>query len=135
MPTPKPPVSVVCAVIERGGRFLLAERPPGKKLAGLWEFPGGKIEPGETPEAALHRELEEELGCQVQVDRAGPPFVYEYDWGAISLHPFLCRLTQHSPEPAPHEHTRLTWATWPELRHHPLAPADEPVVDWLAQCA
>ncbi|HRK17251.1 MAG TPA: NUDIX domain-containing protein, partial [Prosthecobacter sp.] len=58
----RPPVEVVCAVLRRGGRLLVARRPAGKRLAGCWEFPGGKIEPGETAEAALLRELREELG-------------------------------------------------------------------------
>lgn len=128
---PTPPVPVVCAIIERGGLILLAQRPAGKRLAGLWEFPGGKVEPDEQPAAALHRELAEELGCLVTITRPGPPVVYHYEWGSISLHPFLCQLAPGSENPTPHEHTALSWVRPEDLISHPLAPADVPVVQWL----
>lgn len=122
------PVPVVCAIIRREGRILLARRPPDKKLGGLWEFPGGKVEPGETAEAALHRELQEELGCTVRVTQALPPFVHAYDWGSIQLIPFLCVLAASSPEPHPHEHTALVWVDPAALRDYSLAPADVPLL-------
>ncbi|HYF35677.1 MAG TPA: (deoxy)nucleoside triphosphate pyrophosphohydrolase [Prosthecobacter sp.] len=131
--SPSPlPTPVVCAVIQRDGLILLAQRPVGKRLAGLWEFPGGKVEPDEQPEDALHRELAEELGCRVRIIRAGPPVGHEYDWGAIRLYPFLCQMGPDSCEPIPHEHTALAWVAADQLLNHALAPADLPVVQWLA---
>lgn len=129
------PVDVVCAVIRRGEQILLAQRPPGKRLAGLWEFPGGKVDAGEAPEEALHRELMEELGCEVEVLQAGPPVLHEYDWGWIRLFPFVCVLSPGSAEPHPHEHTELIWVFQKNLERPDLAPADVPVVRWLNNLA
>jgi 8-oxo-dGTP diphosphatase len=128
----QPPVPVVCAIIVRNGLVMLAQRPPGKKLSGLWEFPGGKVERGEDPEAALHRELREELGCEVRITKKLPPFVHSYEWGSIELIPFLCELKPDSPEPHPHEHTGLAWLESVKLASYPLAPADVPVLTFLA---
>lgn len=127
----KPPVPVVCAIIRRGAHIMLAQRPPDKKLGGLWEFPGGKVEPGEAAEAALHRELQEELGCTVIVTQALPAFVHAYDWGSIQLIPFVCALAPGSPEPHPHEHTALVWVEPARLQDYPLAPADVPLLATL----
>lgn len=129
------PVDVVCAVIRRGEQILLAQRPPGKRLAGLWEFPGGKVDAGEAPEEALHRELMEELGCEVVVLQAGPPVLHEYDWGWIRLFPFVCELSPGSDDPQPHEHTELIWVFQKNLERPDLAPADVPVVHWLNKLA
>jgi 8-oxo-dGTP diphosphatase len=126
-----PPVPVVCAIIVRDDRIMLAQRPPDKKLGGLWEFPGGKVEPGEAAEAALHRELHEELGCTVRITSALPPFVHAYSWGSIELIPFLCELTAASPEPHPHEHTALVWVERAQLSAYGLAPADVPLLTAL----
>ncbi len=128
---PKPPVPVVCAILVRGDRILLAQRPPDKKLGGLWEFPGGKVEAGESAEAALHRELQEELGCTVRITQTLAPFVHAYDWGRIELIPFVCELAEGSPEPHAHEHTALAWVVRGELRSYELAPADVPLVAGL----
>ena len=128
---PPLPVPVVCAIIVRGGLIMLAQRPPDKKLGGLWEFPGGKVEPGESAEAALHRELQEELGCTVCITQTLTPFVHTYDWGSIELIPFICELTAESSEPHPHEHTALAWVERPELRSYDLAPADVPLLTGL----
>jgi 8-oxo-dGTP diphosphatase len=130
METP-PPVPVVCAIIMRGGHIMLAQRPPDKKLGGLWEFPGGKVEPGESAETALHRELQEELGCTVRITQTLPPFVHAYDWGSIELIPFICELTAESSEPHPHEHTTLVWVERSQLRNYNLAPADVPLLTGL----
>ncbi len=127
----KPPVRVVCGIIMRGERIMLAQRPPDKKLGGLWEFPGGKVEPGESAEVALHRELQEELGCTVRITQTLPPFVHAYEWGSIELIPFVCELTSESPEPHAHEHTALAWVERGELRSYELAPADVPLVAGL----
>ncbi len=127
------PIHVVCAIIERGNRILLAQRPAGKRLAGLWEFPGGKVELNESPAEALHRELAEELGCEVIITREGPAVPWAYEWGSIVLHAFVCRLADHSVEPHPHEHEALDWLTHAQIRTFDLAPADGPIVDWLLQ--
>jgi 8-oxo-dGTP diphosphatase len=127
----KPPVPVVCAIIVRDERIMLAQRPPDKKLGGLWEFPGGKVEPGEVAEAALHRELHEELGCAVHITQTLPSFVHEYSWGGIELLPFICELTPDSPEPHPHEHTALAWVERAKLGAYELAPADVPLLKTL----
>lgn len=133
-PSP-PPVDVVCALIRRGEDILLAQRPEGKSLAGLWEFPGGKIDPGETSEQALHRELMEELGCQVTMIQAGPPVVHAYAWGSIRLFPFICELTDTSLEPHAHEHASLEWVKLEKISSYVLAPADVPIVKWVANLA
>jgi len=130
METP-PPVPVVCAIIVRGEHIMLAQRPPDKKLGGLWEFPGGKVEPGESAEAALHRELQEELGCSVRITHTLTPFVHAYDWGSIELIPFICEITAESPAPHPHEHTALVWVERTQLRNYNLAPADVPLLTGL----
>jgi len=124
-------VDVVCAILKREETVMIARRPEGKKLGGLWEFPGGKVEPGERPEAALHRELHEELGCEVQIVRELPACEHVYDWGSIRLIPFVCQLTARSTEPHPHEHSALAWVTLAELSRYDLAPADLPVVAML----
>lgn len=128
---PPPPVPVVCAIIRRDGRIMLAQRPPDKKLGGHWEFPGGKVEPGESAAAALHRELQEELGCTVRITQTLAPFVHAYNWGRIELIPFVCELTADSPEPHPHEHTALVWVEPTQLQTYNLAPADVPLVQGL----
>jgi 8-oxo-dGTP diphosphatase len=126
-----PPVPVVCAIIVRDDRIMLAQRPPDKKLGGLWEFPGGKVEAGESSEDALHRELQEELGCSVRITQTLAPFVHAYSWGSIELIPFVCELAEGSPEPHAHEHTALVWVERGELRSYELAPADVPLVAGL----
>ncbi len=126
------PVPVVCAVIERDGRVLVAQRPPGKLLALKWEFPGGKVEPGEDPAAAIVREIHEELGCSVRVTRALPLFTHDYKTVVIEMIPFVCALTPDSPEPHAHEHVALAWVAPADLRAYDLAAADWPVVAALA---
>jgi len=125
------PIHVVCAVILNQGRVLLAQRPEGKRLAGCWEFPGGKIEKGETPEQALHREILEELGCRLQIIQSGPVIPWSYPWGEIVLQAFLCEMTADSPMPETREHQAFRWLLNNELSLEGLAPADGPVVDWL----
>ncbi len=107
---------------------MLAQRPHGKTLGGLWEFPGGKVEAGESAEAALHRELMEELGCTVEITQSLAPFEHAYAWGSIRLIPFVCKLSAGSPEPHAHEHAALAWVTCEELKSYDLAPADVPLL-------
>ena len=130
MATPQP-IPVVCAVLENSaGHVLVAQRPAHKHLGLKWEFPGGKVEPGESLETALLRELREELGCVAEVVRALPPFRHDYGTIAIAMLPFVCRLAVDSPAPHPHEHIALRWVTPAELSAPglDLAAADFPVV-------
>lgn len=131
MPPPeKKVVPVVCAVLRRQDRVLVARRPMDKLLPGMWEFPGGKIEPGESPAEALHRELAEELQCTIEIERTLPAFRHEYDWCIVELHPFLAKLAPESPEPHAVEHLELRWLTGPELLAlaPDMAPADIPLL-------
>lgn len=128
-----PPVPVVCAVIEREGRVLIAQRPPDKLLPLKWEFPGGKVEPGEDPPAAIVREIREELGCTVTVTRALPLFIHDYKTVVIEMTPFVCALAPGSPEPHPHEHVAVAWVAPAALGAYDLAAADWPVVAMLLQ--
>jgi 8-oxo-dGTP diphosphatase len=128
LPT-RPPLPVVCAVIEDGrGHVLIAQRPAHKHLPLKWEFAGGKIEPNETPEAALEREICEELGCNIVVGRALPPFIHDYGDIAIEMYPFVCRLADGSAAPHPHEHASVRWIAPADLASVDLAAADWPVV-------
>lgn len=132
-PTMKAPIPVVAAVIQRKDLYLLAQRPPGKALAGKWEFPGGKVEAGETPEAALVREIREELGCEISVSSALPRFIHHYPTLSIDMIPLLATLGEKSPEPHPHEHTALSWVSLEQLGEHDLAEADLPILEALRQ--
>ena len=125
---PLKPIPVVCAVIERNGRLLLAQRPDDKHLPRKWEFAGGKVEPGEDPATAIIREIREELGCDIIITRPLPRFEYDYTRVVIEMIPFVCVLVPGSPEPHAHEHLALAWATPAELEGFDLAPADLPVV-------
>lgn len=122
------PIPVVCAVIEQAGRLLLAQRPADKHLPLKWEFPGGKVEPGEDPAAAIIREIREELGCAIHVVRPLPAFLHDYQTVVIEMIPFLCVLVPDSPAPHPHEHVQLAWARPESLQHYDLAAADLPVI-------
>jgi len=128
VPAPTP-IPVVCAVIEDDtGRILIAQRPADKHLGLKWEFPGGKVEPGETPSAALLRELSEELGCSVVITRALEPFHYDYTRVVIEMFPFVCQLADGSAAPAALEHVEIRWITPAQVSSFDLAPADWPVV-------
>jgi len=122
------PIPVVCAVIVQEGRLLLARRPPNKHLPLKWEFPGGKVESGEDPAAAIVREIREELGCEIAVTRALPPFPHDYGTVVIEMIPFVCTLVEGSPAPHPHEHIALAWAAPDEMTGYDLAAADWPVI-------
>ncbi len=123
------------ALIDTDGRVLLAQRPEGKSLAGLWEFPGGKVEPGESPEAALIRELKEELGIDTWKSCLAPlSFAsHSYDDFHLLMPLFACRKWQGIVHGR--EGQRLAWVKPSELRDFPMPPADLPLIpvlrDWL----
>lgn len=125
-------VEVVCALLEDNqGRLLVARRPPGKHLAGLWEFPGGKTEPGETPQAALRRELREELGCEAEPGPALAPVTHAYATVTVKLMPYLARLAPDSPPPVAREHDALAWVGPEEIGALAMPEADAPIVaEW-----
>jgi 8-oxo-dGTP diphosphatase len=120
-----------CALIDVDGRVLIAKRPAGKTLAGLWEFPGGKIEPGETPEACLIRELNEELGIQV-AQACLAPFVFAshtYEEIHLLMPLFLCRRWEGFVQAR--EHEALAWVMPETMDSYPMPPADAPLAAWL----
>lgn len=123
-------VEVAAAVIQRpDGRFLLAERPEGKPYAGWWEFPGGKIEAGETPARALARELHEELGIDVETAYPWLTRVYSYPHATVRLHFF--RVTAWRGEPHGKENQHLDWQRPGQVEVSPLLPANGPILKSL----
>jgi 8-oxo-dGTP diphosphatase len=119
-------IEVVGAVIVHDGLVLCAQRGPHGALAGLWEFPGGKVEPDETAQGALEREIAEELGCVVEVGDEVTTTSHEYDFGVVTLTTFWCRLVEGTPDPT--EHARIRWLAPAELDSLSWAPADLPAV-------
>lgn len=123
------------ALIDPEGRVLLAQRPEGKSLAGLWEFPGGKVEPGESPEAALIRELREELGIETKASCLAPlTFAsHAYETFHLLMPLFACRRWEGIPQAQ--EGQVLAWVRPERLRDYPMPPADLPLIpilrDWL----
>jgi 8-oxo-dGTP diphosphatase len=125
---PKPVVNVVaCALLDADQRILIAKRPVGKPMAGLWEFPGGKIEPGETPEQAVVRELREELGVE-PCERCLHPFAFishAYDSFHIVMPLFICRTWDGFPHPK--EGQEIAWVSKHKLKSYPMSAADLPL--------
>ena len=119
------------ALIDVDGRVLLAQRPEGKAMAGLWEFPGGKVEKGETPEAALIRELEEELAVNTKESCLAPlSFAsHEYDDFHLLLLLYVCRRWHGTPTPK--ENNPVIWVRPLRLGDYPMPPADKPLVAML----
>ena len=112
-------IHVTCAIIERDGLVLAAQRGASMRMPLKWEFPGGKIEPGEGAEASLHRELMEEMDLRVVVKRALPPSTYRYPAFTVKLYPFVCAI--RSGEMILNEHHTVFW----------LKPDDLPTLDWV----
>jgi 8-oxo-dGTP diphosphatase len=122
---------VACALIDPDGRVLIGQRPDGKKLAGLWEFPGGKIEPGERPEQALIRELQEELGITVK-EPCLAPFAFashSYTDSHLLMPLYVCRRWEGTPQPL--EHAALKWVKPKDLSSYAMPEADIPLIPML----
>jgi len=126
--TPLITLVVACALVDTDRRVLIAQRPEGKAFPGLWEFPGGKVEPGETPEAALIRELDEELGVATKTACLAPlTFAsHAYESFHLLMPLYVCR--KWSGLPRPREHMALKWVRPQQLRDYPMPPADEPLI-------
>jgi 8-oxo-dGTP diphosphatase len=123
-------IEVVAAVIERDGKILITRRPEGSHLAGLWEFPGGKRRPGETPEEALRREIIEELGAAVSVGASIDMVEWEYPGRRMRLSFYRCSLTG---EPRALQGQELAWALPEELRRYDFPPADAVLIARLSR--
>ncbi len=119
---------VACALIDADNRVLVTQRPEGKALAGLWEFPGGKLEPGERPEVALIRELKEELGIDVKEACLAPlTFAsYGYEGFHLLMPLYVCRRWEGLP--VPQEMQAMKWVRPGKLRELAMPPADEPLI-------
>ena len=132
MNTPQPLLLVVAvALVDPDGRVLLAQRPEGKAMAGLWEFPGGKIEAGERPEDALIRELAEELNIAVKEACLAPFTFASHTYSAFHLLMplYVCRRWEGTPQPR--HHAALKWARPKDLPNYPMPAADLPLIPML----
>ncbi|WP_420548668.1 8-oxo-dGTP diphosphatase MutT [Curvivirga sp.] len=122
---------VAVAMVDPDGRVLIAKRPEGKSMAGLWEFPGGKVDEGETPEAALIRELQEELGIDTRESCLAPVTFasHEYDDFHLLMPLYVCRMWEGEPQSK--EGQELAWVRPVKLRDYPMPPADIPLIAML----
>ena len=120
-----------CALVDPDGRVLIAQRPAGKNMGGLWEFPGGKMEPGETPERTLIRELHEELGITVKEDCLAPLTFASHSYADFHLLMplYICRRWEGTMQAK--EHPAIKWVRPRDLKDYPMPPADVPLVPML----
>ncbi|WP_067726909.1 (deoxy)nucleoside triphosphate pyrophosphohydrolase [Oceanobacillus damuensis] len=125
----KKDIHVVGAVIIKENKILCAQRGPDKSLPYLWEFPGGKIEAGETPQDALKREINEEMHCEIEIGEQVEHTVYEYDFGIVHLTTYKCKLLEGNPVLT--EHAAIKWLPSKELPSLEWAPADIPAIEKL----
>ncbi|MFJ8527495.1 (deoxy)nucleoside triphosphate pyrophosphohydrolase [Bacillus sp. NPDC094106] len=126
-------IYVVGAVIVEDEKILCAQRGTAKALPLKWEFPGGKIEDGESPQEALQREISEEMHCKVQIGEQIDYTVYEYDFGIVHLKTFYCKLMEGSPVLT--EHVSIKWLHPNELATLDWAPADIPTIEKLSKAS
>ncbi|MFC4022315.1 (deoxy)nucleoside triphosphate pyrophosphohydrolase [Oceanobacillus longus] len=126
----KKDIHVVGAVIINKNKILCAQRGPDKSLPYMWEFPGGKIEPGETPQEALKREIVEEMHCEIEIGEQVEHTIYEYDFGVVHLSTYKCKLIEGTPVLT--EHAAIKWLSSKELPSLEWAPADIPAIERLA---
>lgn len=122
---------VAAALVDSDGRVLIAQRPEGKQLAGMWEFPGGKVEAGETPEAALIRELQEELGITTKTACLAPFVFASHTYEDFHLLMPLYLIRRWEGIVQPREHSALKWVRPKDMRDYPMPPADAPLVAYL----
>lgn len=126
----RPALQVACALVFQSGRLLATRRDPARAFPLKWEFPGGKLEDGESAEVALHRELEEELQLKVRIIEALEPVSFRDDGNFIDLIPFACRADQaHAPRPV--DHVEIRWLVPGEAASLDWAPADIPLLERL----
>ena len=127
------PLLVTAAVIFDGENVLITRRPEGKRHAGFWEFPGGKVDPGESPEIALKRELLEELDVEINVNRVFEVVYYRYEWGAVLILAYACQLLSgplRNLGVAEHR-----WVAPTDLESFSILPADKPIIERLVDLA
>ncbi len=124
-------INVVAAIIEREGRYLICQRPEDKALGGKWEFVGGKIERGETPQQALVRECREEMAMVVEVGELFEKVSFDYGDRLVHLHFFFSKIVEN--EPILLEHSAMAWTTPEEMKKYDFCPADRPVVEKLCE--
>ena len=127
--TGKPSVTVAIGVIERAGKILICRRSKNGALAGYWEFPGGKCEPGESPVDCLHRELAEELAVTVQILHAFPVIEHEYPAVRVRLHPFLCKHERGDPQPLASD--EILWVDASALREYRFPEANAGLIEQI----
>lgn len=126
---PSSPVPIAIAVVEHEGQFLIGQRPEGVALAGMWEFPGGKVEAGETAKAAAARECLEETGLAVEVGEPYPQVVHQYDHARVKLDFFACRpLDSHQKPQAP-----FVWVHRDQLAAYQFPPANAALIAFLTR--
>ena len=126
---PDNPIPVAAGLIFRDGQLLIAQRPAGKHLAGLWEFPGGKLEPGESWAAGLQRELRKELGTEVDVGELFEEVEHRYPTKTVHLRFYVCRWLRGEPQPL--ECAAVAWVTAAELARYEFPPADAQLLQRL----
>lgn len=124
-------IHVVAAAIEKNGEIFCAQRPENKSLGGLWEFPGGKLEPGETPEEALVREIQEELNSTIEILSYINEASYDYDFGTVIMKTYHAKLISGNLELL--EHQNSTWLAPQDLKTLDWAPVDRPAVELLSK--
>jgi len=126
-----PQTDVVIAIVVRRGNILICQRRQNAALGGYWEFPGGKIEPGESREQCLERELAEELAIRVRPLKALDSIEFDYSEASIRLHPYICEHVDGEPQPIASQ--RITWVSPRELQNYKFPPANDRLIADLAR--